>query len=707
MNLLTPADELLSQFSQTLCKEKDDAVTARKGAGLDDIWQSAREQYAGVDEVNRGRGQFQKSETMSGPISVMGKVDEEARSTVFVNITRPYCDAGTARVADILLPAGRLPFDLLPTPVSDSAALAELVSEFPEIAELPVVAEKLMMQQQTEGSIAAAKKLLDDWLIEAKWPSVVREQIVETGKVGTGVMKGPFSRSRQVSEDVKGLISMIPLLYPDDPARQNILLQTIKARLYYQPGCESVKVENCFPDPTCGSNIQNGKYFWEKVPDVTERQLVALKEDSSYFPEQIAACVEEGPREYKGDGKKKKGYVLWIRTGELDLSEFSGELEGMEEMGLSCGDTVFAQAVFCNERLIKLNQMPLNSQVFPYWFMVWEPREGSWAGIGIPEQIETPQRGLNASVRALMDNMAYSVGPQVLERDGLIEPKDGASWKMHPYKHWKVLADTLSTLTSSELDPKMAMQFLEFPNYLDKIMPVIQFWLKMAEDTTGLPLLLQGQGSTDVLGISQQLMNNSTTNLRLRVKYWDDNVCKPFIDALYEWAQLYGPSSVKGDAVARSLGSSVLLQKELQQQALLQIGDRVLQPIYGKSPSKWMDMFLEGFQIDPRSLDLTEEEKAQLQAAQDAPDPKVVSAEIEAQVSKYKADLEDEFRQLKLAVDAQLKAASIRQASDAVDTQSATNIATSAMKNETAPKKAPEPEREPTVDEAAAILGIE
>jgi hypothetical protein len=48
--------------------------------------------------------------------------------------------------------------------------------------------------------------------------------------------------------------------------------------------------------------------------------------------------------------------------------------------------------------------------------------------------METPQRGLIASVRALMDNMGYSVGPQVLEMDGLIEPIDGEDTKLRPYK---------------------------------------------------------------------------------------------------------------------------------------------------------------------------------------------------------------------------------------------------------------------------------
>jgi hypothetical protein len=226
------------------------------------------------------------------------------------------------------------------------------------------------------------------------------------------------------------------------------------------------------------------------------------------------------------------------------------------------------------------------------------------------------------------------------------------------------------------------MIFLEFPNYLNEIMPVIQYWLKMAEDTTGLPLLLQGQSDTHAVGVSQQLMNNASTNLRLIVKAWDDCVCKKNIEDLYEWVQLYGPDSAKGDAKAVPLGSSTLLVKELQMQALMQLGDRTLQPAYGLSPKKWAQMFLEGFQIDYDHLQLDPDEEQKLEAAQAQPDPKVQVAQINAQVQQMIAQMEDATSRVKLALDAQAKALSIQQAENAVQTQAGANITQEAMKQQ-------------------------
>ena len=267
----------------------------------------------------------------------------------------------------------------------------------------------------------------------------------------------------------------------------------------------------------------------------------------------------------------------------------------------------------------------------------WEPREGSWAGIGIPEQIETPQRGATASTRALMDNMAFSVGPQVLEMEGIIEPVDG-SWQLYAYKRWKVKSQLPGVDAIREA--KEALSFLEFPNYLNELMPVIQFWLKMAEDTTGLSLLLQGQAVTDAVGVSQQLMNNSTTNLRIIVKSWDDDTCHPLMTAFYEWVQLYGPEDAKGDAVVEPLGSAALIVRELQQQALLQIGDRVLQPIFGISPKKWMQMYLEGFQVDYDTLAMTAEVKQKLEEAEQQDE--AATKDFEQRLETFRAAMEEE-----------------------------------------------------------------
>jgi hypothetical protein len=212
-------------------------------------------------------------------------------------------------------------------------------------------------------------------------------------------------------------------------------------------------------------------------------------------------------------------------------------------------------------------------------------------------------------------------------------------------------------------------------------------------------------------------MNNSTTNLRLIVKEWDDKVCKPLLEDFYEWVQLYGPEEAQGDAIVEPLGSTTLIVKELQQQALLQISQQVLQPVYGISPRKWMQVYLEGFQIDIETLAITEEERARLEKAEQQPDPKVIVAQIESQAEVYKADLRKEVDTLKLALEAQFKRLSLEQAQAAARLESDTALVEKDMdtrqklaKDGAIPKKMAltEPE-EPTVDVEAALntLGLQ
>lgn len=666
MSILALEEDKLTKLTQVLCAERKRAVDKRKSQGLDAIWQKARTQYQGLeDESITGRPNLEKGATPDAPMTAFNDSPTGQGSAVFINITRPYTNAGTARVADILLPTNKLPFDLKQTPVSDLETLRGVIKQFPLLAELlPELSPELVEQLSTGGDAAkaaleAAKAIIKDWLKESNWSGTVRGQVIEAGKVGTGVVKGPFPKAKRVSRAIQKLIDDLPSAVPDP--NMGILLQsTLKTLLTYVPSIETLKVENCFPDPDCGTDIQNGSFFYERVPEVTKRQLKEFQEDSSYDSEQIQKCLDEGPKDINPKPGKETGkgpFELWVRTGMLEC----GKGEDKQEFG-------FQVTTLCNDYVIKSEAFWLETTQFPYHILCWEPRDDSWTGIGIPEEIETPQRGLNSSVRALMDNMGYSVGPQILELADIIEPEDG-NWTLHPYKRWKVK----SALPGMEAmaEAKNALTFLEFPNYLGAIMPVISFWLKTAEDTTGLSLLLQGQAVTDAVGVSQQLMSNATTNLRLIVKEWDDRTCRPMITAFYEWVQLYGPDEAKGDGVVEPLGSASLIVRELQQQALIQIGDKVLQPIYGISPKKWMQLYLEGFQMDAETLAMSEEELKQLTKAQEEPDTKVVVAQIDAQAEVYKADLRKEVEVLKLSLETEFKQLSLDQsaASDLLNGQ--------------------------------------
>jgi hypothetical protein len=702
MSILDLSKEELAGLVHQISGERERAINERNKSKLPSIWSKARKQYRGEDILNDPLGSgMEKGETLDSSVTRrVGQTKDVPGSKVVVNITRPYTNAGTARVADILLPTNKLPFKLKQTPVSDLETLRNAVNENPTLAALlpqlsPALHQKLTAEEDvTKAATEQAFNLIADWLKECNWGGCTRKQISEAGQVGTGVIKGPFPKQRKLRKDIRALLQVLPAALAENGVGE-ALAKELSTILEFTPHVECIKVENCFPDGDCGSDIQQGRFFFELVPEVTRRQIRDYKEDATYDREALDKVLEQVPTSaLERKLTKNSPYELWIRTGYLELSSDD------DNSSSSPAPFGFQVTTLINDIIVRSEKFWLDNEIFPYWILCWESRENSWAGIGIPEQIETPQRGTTASTRALMDNMGFSVGPQVLEMEGLIEPVDG-SWIMYAYKRWTVKSQLPGVDAMKEA--KEALSFLEFPNYLQELMPVIQFWLKMAEDTTGLSLLLQGQAVTDAVGVSQQLMNNATTNLRLIVKGWDDDVCHPMMTAFYDWVQLYGPEVAKGDAVVEPLGSATLIVRELQQQALLQIGDRVLQPIFGISPKKWMQMYLEGFQVDFDVLALTEEERAELQKAAEEDDVKVQVAKIEAHADVQVQMLKQEMEKIKLAVEALFK--SIEEAGKAAndDFTQRLEVFRAALEDEEA--EASIPERVAKAQKAMAELG--
>lgn len=686
-----------SPYILELLSERGEDITYLNNSGIKECWRKARVQFAHGDAEKATGSKWEKSTTLDAPMTRgYSEPDGDGRSTVSVNITRPYTNAGTARTADLLLPAGeRDNWDLRETPISDLEALRPYFESQPEL--LAQVSYKLAikLQQPPEARKAAIDKcreLIKDYLVETDFASKTRKQIKESGLVGTGIIYGPFPEERKLTPDVKQAVEVLVASVPEE--EQATRRFELEMKILKRPALELIPVENGYPDKKCGGNIHKGDHYWQVVPDITKSQLRKLRNAAGYFTEEIDYLLTQEPEMVKEvGGPKKKSFEIWRRTGEVNLTKLVESEESWNQLRSQIGRSEspydeacdcfeWLQLEFINDRLVKVNALPTDSQRLPYNSLMWEERTDSSAGIGIPEQIETPQRGLNMAVRAAQDNLGYSVGFGIAYIEGVIEAMDGDDTTYHPYKVYRVLRDQLMALAGKEVAPKDAIQPLTFPNHLKDILPWINYWLQMAEQTTGLPLLLQGQKATDSVGVTNALMGSSTTNLRLFVKHWDDDVCKPIITELYNWVQLYGPPEAQADAVAWALGSAILVEKELHQQALIQLLPLSKDPSYGLSPKLLAQRDVEGFGFNYDSIKLTDEEREELQTMLAQPEPAVQVAQIRAETDLQIQQMKDAMAEMKLMLEAQLKGESIEQAREAVQTQGLANIAQEAVRAE-------------------------
>jgi hypothetical protein len=247
------------------------------------------------------------------------------------------------------------------------------------------------------------------------------------------------------------------------------------------------------------------------------------------------------------------------------------------------------------------------------------------------------QRGLNAAVRAMMENAGMSAGPQVvLDRDA-IEPANG-KWEITGRKLWYWKA-------SEEVkDVKDAFASVMIESAQAQLQSIIEFFMRMADELSNLPMLLQGvvgAQSPDTMGGQAMAVANATSPLRAIAKLFDDNLIGPHLRRYYDWAMQDPdvPANVKGDLMCRARGSSALIYRDVATQMLPQLLPIVKDPSFGLNPQKWLDMVLRGAHITPEAIKYSATERQAIQEQQDEqgapPDPRIAAAQINA---KAKAD---------------------------------------------------------------------
>ena len=664
--------ERLDAFGASLKRKLDLAISGRKESGIEDEWLLAEIAYQGLDPALHGKTMPKPTSPDGGvSLSPSDKAASQTRSTVVPNITRPYVDAATARVADMLLPTDDSPWSIKPTPIASLPNEDELLKLSAQLAQpqgasagmppgmppgmpgapagamppgaapgmppgmpagappVPVdpmaqaVADALRLQEAAREKAKKAQDQIADWHIECQWHAEARKLIEDCGRLGTGVFKGPVpKRSRR-----KAL-------------RQTELGAELVIEDKIVPESLAVSPWNFYPDPACGECIHDGAYVWER-DTITAKGLRELKESDGYIESQIDKCLEDGPQGKHNTPGFNVGRVSAKSDDIFDIwyGYVTAEREDLEAAGVDIpedGDVSASVIVtMVNGRVIKCAINPLDSGEFPYDVMVWQRIAGTPWGRGVGMQMNVAQRILTAAVRNMMDNSGLTSGPQIVLRRGSITPADG-KWVLTPRKMWFANDD------SDVTDVRATFQVFDIPARQAELERVVQFALKMAEDVTGMPAMLQGQAThaPDTVGGMQMLQNNAGTVLRRIARLFDDRVTEPHIRRYYEYLMLYGEDDgAKGDFQIDARGSTALVERDLQNQAIAQMGSLVGNPAFGIDPEKWFTEMLKSQRLDPERFRMDEQKRAAMQN-QPAPEaPQVAAAKIRAEADLQKVQM--------------------------------------------------------------------
>jgi hypothetical protein len=637
----------LEALGNALSDKRREAVDARKASGIEEVWLACEEAYVGIDDANRHEfkaARWAKPMSMSGsPTEKSGPVDA-TRSTAFVRLTARYVDHAGAKLGEILLPIDDKAFSFEATPVADPvlpvpgavdpnaapvapmAPVAQFGAPSPQaIAAMPqpgALAANPADQQQDAASAAAkrAEQRVYDWMTEAKYPAECRKVIHDAARIGVGVLKGPFPdvQENRAAKRINGGIAL------------EIVQKVVPSVRWVDPW-------NVFPDDACGEDIHNGDFVWER-DFLSKKSLAKLAEQEAigYLPEQIKAVLEEGPGKCYSDGtnpaerrdKDKKRFEVWYYYGIVDRADMEAvnadALKGLDEDT----ESVHAIVTMVNDRVIRAVLHPLESGKFPYRVMGWSRRAGHWAGIGVGEQMSVAQRSVNAATRAMFNNAGIASGVQVVIDQSLITPADN-KWVITPNKIWY-------TLSGQTADVTKAFQVLTIPSLQADLSAIIQYGMRLAEESTGIPLVTQGQAgptTPQTFGQAELQDNNAHTWLRSIGYRFDDDITEPLVQDFYEWLLLDPevPDDEKGDFRINAQGSVAMVERAIQEQFWFGVLSAVGNPAFMLDPSKVMAQLLKAKRINPKDAQYSEAEQAKMRGQPPAPPVQVMVKQVEGQ----------------------------------------------------------------------------
>jgi len=578
-------------------------------------------------------------------------------SAVFINITRPKCATGEARLVDLLFPTDDKNWGIRPTPSPLMAtALSDERETIGEDGQPTTVKDAARsIQEEAETRCAAMEREIEDNLRESNYNIEARLAIHDAVVLGSGVLCGPIvtGRTRQA--------------WQPDPETGEYTMQTVDD---IRPEVRRVNPWNFVPDMSAAT-MGDARFAFERRY-LHQRGMMQLLDDPYYLRPQLIEAIKKGPRDshigsrhptneqreqadQRGDSAQQAqqdAFEVWSYHGPLKASELraagvedaiAGEY--IEELGDDA--EVMGCVVFCNGIVIKAYINPLDSGDLPFSVFTYEKDESCVFGFGVPYRMRHQQATLNAAWRALMDNTGLTVLPQTVVNSGLLEPADG-DWSLSGGKTWY--------LTDRNRNVNEVFAFFNIPSHQAELQQVIELSRRFIDDETNLPLITQGDQGTHITqtasGMSM-LMNAANVVTRHIVKNWDDQVTEPLLTRFYDWNMQYNDNEdIKGDYEVDARGATVMMTRELESQALMVMATQFAQnPLYAPmlKPEKLLNRIVKTLNLSPDEVLKSEEELAadQQQMAEQGgqPDPAIAVEQMKMQAQQELLQLKSQHEQ--------------------------------------------------------------
>jgi len=453
-----------------------------------------------------------------------------------------------------------------------------------------------------EKTARRMEKLIHDQIEESNGGSEIRNALLESSLLGTGIIKGPFNFNKKLHKwdtDESGERQYNPL----------------EVRV---PRIEFVSCWDFYPDPAA-TNIDECEYVVHRHK-MNRSQLRQLRNMPYFDEDAIRECIQKGANyedkdfeahlrdDYKVDDSYTANFEVLEYWGIMD-AEYAREV-GMElDESIDDLDEVQINAWVCGDKLLRAVINPFTPYRIPYSAFPYERNPYNFFGIGVAENMNDSQQIMNGHARMAIDNLALA-GSLVFDVDesALV---GGQNMEVYPGKIFRRQAGM----------PGQSIYGLKFPNTAPENMMMFDRFRQLADEQTGIPSYSHGQTGVQSMtrtasGMSM-LLGAASLNIKTVVKNLDDFLLKPLGESYFQWNMQFfeGKIDVAGDLEVRATGTNSLMQKEVRSQRLTMFLQTVQSPAIAPfvKISKLVSELAYSLDLDPDEI-LNDPEEAAIMA---------------------------------------------------------------------------------------------
>lgn len=587
------------------------------------------------DRVKIEQEMMRLQESVNGQYdsSTINAIRAHGGSELFVPLTSMQCNAGASWLLSVLNPPGDKAFTFKPTPIPEipqsirikieqnikstiaaNAPKAEGTQSPTMPQGVPAGPGGKPMTQEGVGEITdmesdkmrksfnkeAAKRAermeskVQDQLLESGWYETLEAFVTDLVTFPTAFIKTTYDTQTKMAvttvdgqitmESTEALVAKDERVSPFDiypsPDQNTVNDGSMIERL----NLSRTEIYGCLDKP--GYNNENilkvleevdgaGFASWQSNVDSTRRYAENHSTDFSGQDGAIYGLRFLGP--VSVDKMMDWGYEV------EDLVNQGYIQEGLDDNGRPTARDKYREididAILIGNHVIKAvpNMDPEGKR--PYYSASYRKVPGSFWGKSVAMLSQPHQRLVNATARALSNNMGIASGPQIVVYTDRL-PNGETLQSIEPLKIWQMTSDP----AGSNAKP---IEFFQPQSNAQELMAVYQYYFDSVGEVTGIPRASYASdptrsmpGANTASGLAM-LLETASKQIKQAVRNIDTGIIEPRLQYQFRTNMMDPevPNSFKGDMSIQAIGAKSIVAKAVENQRVVELLQATANPL--------------------------------------------------------------------------------------------------------------------------------